>query len=161
MVDPNNKFSIEINLFISISGYQYTFNLRRLWRKTRSTRGLNCIGVDANRNYDMHWQEVGSSSNSCSETFHGPSAFSEPESQLSRDIMKGVKNCKLFLSLHSYGNYLLYPWAYTNGVPKNWKDMEDVAQAGAKAMKNATGVEYTVGSTAKTLYAASGKISFN
>lgn len=148
-----------------------------MWRKTRSFRAGSCVGVDANRNYDFHWQEVGSSANSCAQTYHGPKAFSEVESQINRDIMKRLSgDCKFFLTLHSYGNYLLYvsidslvsrlsrqnpipfqPWGYSNDLPENWRDQEEVAQAGAQAMKQATGTEYTVGSTSNTLYLASGE----
>lgn len=164
LVDPQsdlakllNELDFVIQPVVNPDGYEFTFNRYRLWRKTRSTGGSPCLGVDANRNYDIHWHEVGSSNNNCAETYHGPSPFSEKESQISRDIMQELKsNCKFFLTLHSYGNYLLYPWGYSNDLPDNWKDMEDVAQAGAQAMKNATGVKYTVGSTSNTLYLASG-----
>jgi carboxypeptidase A2 len=71
--------------------------------------------------------------------------------------MQRIKtNCKFFLTLHSYGNYLLYPWGYSNDLPENWKDQEEVAQAGAQAIQKATGTKYTVGSTSNTLYLASG-----
>lgn len=154
-----NDLDFVIQPLVNPDGYEFSFNRYRLWRKTRSLNGLNCIGVDANRNYDFHWQEVGSSDNSCAQTYHGRNAFSEKESQVSRDIMKSLKgNCKFFLTLHSYGNYLLYPWGYTNDLPVNWKDMDEVAQVGAEAMNRATGVNYTVGSTSITLYKASGKI---
>lgn len=167
LVDPQSNFSklldeldFVIQPVVNPDGYEYTFNIYRLWRKTRSTNGVPCFGVDANRNYDFHWHEVGSSENNCAETYHGPSAFSEKESQISRDIMQGLKaNCKFFLTLHSYGNYLLYPWGFSKDLPENWKDMEEVAQAGAQAMRNATGVNYTVGSTSNTLYLASGNFN--
>ena len=76
---------------------QYTWNGDRLWRKNRRP-GSPCDGVDLNRNYNDHWGGVsghmtaiplgilftlqdGSSSNPCSETYHGSSAASEPETQ--------------------------------------------------------------------------------
>lgn len=157
-----NDLDFVIQPVVNPDGYEFSFERYRLWRKTRSKNGMMCIGVDANRNYDFHWHEVGSSDNSCAEDYHGRSAFSEKESQVSRDIMQSLKgNCKFFLSLHSYGNYLLYPWGYSNDLPVNWKDMKEVAQAGAEAMKKATGVHYTVGSTSNTLYKASGKFHWN
>ena len=36
-------------------GYAYTFSHDRMWRKTRSPQGGNCIGVDPNRNWNFHW----------------------------------------------------------------------------------------------------------
>lgn len=165
LVDPQSNYSkllseldFVIQPVVNPDGYDFTFNRYRLWRKTRSIDGINCIGVDANRNYDFHWHEVGSSSNSCSEVYHGPSAFSEVESQVSRNILQEIKaNCKFFLSLHSYGNYLLYPWGFSNDLPDNVKENEAVAQAGYQAMKKATGVDYTVGSISNTLYLSSGR----
>src|SRR5436190_5112497 len=71
-------------------GYQYTFQSpdTRLWRKNlRDNNGDNLItvgdGVDPNRNYPSHWNydQEGSSSITASETYRGPSAGSEPETQ--------------------------------------------------------------------------------
>lgn len=85
-----------------------------MWRKTRSpTRGA-CRGTDANRNFGFHWGEVGASSNGCADTYKGDTAFSEPEAIVIRNIMESLKDrCKFYLTLHAYGNYMLYPWGYT------------------------------------------------
>ncbi len=60
----------------------------RLWRKTlRDNNGNGTIkvgdGVDPNRNYPEHWDydEEGSSSVPSSDTYRGPAAASEPETQ--------------------------------------------------------------------------------
>lgn len=164
LVDPQSNYSklldrldFVIQPVVNPDGYEYTFNAFRLWRKTRTPSGI-CQGVDANRNYDIHWNKVGSSNNSCADTYHGPSAFSEKESQTSRDVMRDLKaNCKFFLTLHSYGNYLLYPWGYSTDLPENWKVVDEIARAGADAMNKATGVKYTVGSASNALYTVSGK----
>ena len=44
-------------------------------------------GVDLARNFDSHWQAQ-SSSDTCSDDFNGPSAFSEPETRAIRDFVK-------------------------------------------------------------------------
>ena len=69
-------------------GYQYTFDVERLWRKNlrdnnddgRTTSG---DGVDPNRNYSEHWSydNEGSSSLFPSETYRGPAPESEPETK--------------------------------------------------------------------------------
>lgn len=164
LVDPQSNYSklldsldFVIQPVVNPDGYEFTFNAFRLWRKTRTPNGF-CQGVDANRNYDIHWNKVGSSNNSCADNYHGPTAFSEKESQTSRDIMRDLKaNCKFFLTLHSYGNYLLYPWGYSTDLPENWKVVDEIARAGADAMNKATGVKYTVGSASNALYTVSGK----
>ena len=72
-------------------------------------------GVDLNRNFGFAWglDNDGSSPSEGSETYRGPAAFSEPESQIIRDFVKS-KNFIISLSYHSYGKLWLYPWGYTH-----------------------------------------------
>lgn len=102
------------NPFLKGLNYFFFVNLQtRLWRKSRKPNGF-CTGTDLNRNFNYHWGEVGASTNSCSETYRGNSAFSEVESKVLRDVMMSVKgSCAMYLTLHAYGNYLLYPWGWT------------------------------------------------
>ncbi|BFF97756.1 carboxypeptidase B [Drosophila madeirensis] len=142
---------------VNPDGYEYTHTSTRMWRKTRKPVSSSCYGTDANRNFDYHWGEVGASSSSCADTFKGETAFSEPETQLVRDLLLGLKSRgKFYLTLHSYGNYLLYPYGWTSSLPASWRDIDDVAQAGAAAISAATGTKYTVGSSTNVLYAAAG-----
>ncbi|XP_037934056.1 carboxypeptidase B [Teleopsis dalmanni] len=142
---------------VNPDGYEYSHVASRNWRKTRKPVTSSCAGTDGNRNFDFHWGEVGASTLSCADTFRGQAAFSEPETQIVRDIMHSLTGrAKMYLTLHSYGNYLLYPWGYTSALPATWRDMDEVAQAGANAIKAATGTKYTVGSSTNVLYAAAG-----
>ncbi|KAJ6634660.1 Carboxypeptidase B [Pseudolycoriella hygida] len=141
---------------VNPDGYEYSHTKERFWRKTRKPYG-NCIGTDPNRNFDFHWNEIGASSNPCSETFRGENAFSETEAIALRDLMRSIsRDCKFYLSLHSYGQYMLYPWGYTESLPETWKEIDDVAQSGASAIRKASGSQYTVGSSTNVLYAAAG-----
>lgn len=138
-------------------GYEYSHERERLWRKTRRPAGRNCVGVDGNRNYDFHWAEVGASNQPCSDTYHGEKSFSEPETRAIRDELLRLKGrCKFYLSLHTYGQYLLYPWGWTSELPEDWQKVDAVARAGARAIEQATGSTYTVGSSTNVLYAAAG-----
>ncbi|KAH8398788.1 hypothetical protein KR222_003918 [Zaprionus bogoriensis] len=142
---------------VNPDGYEYTHTTSRMWRKTRKPVSSSCYGTDANRNFDFHWGEVGASSYSCADTFKGASAFSEPETQLVRDLLLGLTGRgKFYLTLHSYGNYLLYPWGWTSDLPSDWRNNDEVAQAGAAAIAASTGTKYTVGSSTNVLYAAAG-----
>ncbi|GLH16882.1 Zinc carboxypeptidase A 1, partial [Gryllus bimaculatus] len=91
----------------------------RLWRKTRSkTKKKGCFGVDGNRNFDIHWNGIGGSTDPCSETYVGPRPFSEPETAALRDyvmkqLTKSGSRIKLYLTFHSYASCILYPWGYT------------------------------------------------
>ncbi|XP_052893149.1 carboxypeptidase B-like [Anopheles moucheti] len=142
---------------VNPDGYEYSHERERLWRKTRRPAGGSCYGIDGNRNYDFHWAEVGASDAPCAETYHGERSFSEPETRAIRDELLRLKGrCKFYLSLHTYGEYLLYPWGWTSELPVGWEKIDEVAQVGARAIEDATGTVYTVGSSTNVLYAAAG-----
>lgn len=86
-----------------------------LWRKNRRNNGNGTYGVDLNRNYGYAFahDNVGSSGNSNSDTYRGPSAFSEPETQNVRDFCN-AHDFIFSLNYHTYGDLLIYPWAYND-----------------------------------------------
>ncbi|XP_044312638.1 carboxypeptidase B [Drosophila rhopaloa] len=147
---------------VNADGYEHSQSgtLARMWRKTRQpyqSAGQTCYGADPNRNFAFHWNEEGASSNPCADTYAGPTAFSEPETIVVRDLMHSLADKGImYLTIHSYGNYLLYPWGWTSDLPDNWEDLDAVARTGAEAIKNATGTEYTYGSSTNVLYIAAG-----
>ncbi|EDW73134.1 uncharacterized protein Dwil_GK17381 [Drosophila willistoni] len=143
---------------VNPDGYEHTQTgtLARMWRKTRQPYGA-CYGADPNRNFDFHWNEEGASSSACADTYAGPTAFSEPETIVVRDLMHSLSDRGvMYLTLHSYGNYLLYPWGWTSDLPDTWEDLDEVARTGAEAIENATGTVYTYGSSTNVLYIAAG-----
>ncbi len=84
-----------------------------MWRKNRRINNAStCIGVDLNRNFDFLWQfTIGqTSSNPCSDTYKGASAFSEPETRNVRYLLDTYKNICCFMDVHSYSQLVLYPW---------------------------------------------------
>lgn len=94
----------------------------QMWRKNRSANnGNRCAGVDLNRNYGFKWGTGGSSSSPCSDTFMGPTAFSEPETRAVKSFVEGHPNLKVLLTLHTYSELILYPW----GV--SYEGIENVA----------------------------------
>jgi hypothetical protein len=103
-------------------GYQYTFDTERLWRKNlRDNNGDGQItvgdGVDPNRNFAEHWgyDNEGSSPDLADETYRGPSAGSEPETQAMQNLIKKIKP-KFQSNLHSFGQWLLYPQGWQVGT---------------------------------------------
>jgi len=82
------------------------------WRKNRSaSSGLPCKGVDLNRNYDFLWSSgIGTSSNSCSDVFHGTAAFSEPETRNVRHLLDTYSNICCMIDVHSFSQLILHPW---------------------------------------------------
>ena len=93
-------------------GYEYSQTRgNRLWRKTRSPQGF-CVGVDPNRNYDVYWATSGSSNSPCSDIYHGPSAFSEPETKALSDFIKARQSKILaYFDVHCYSQMWLIPYA--------------------------------------------------
>jgi len=84
------------------------------WRKNRRNNS-GSYGVDLNRNFGYKWgfDNTGSSSTPSSETYRGPSSFSEPEAFYFRDFVQS-KNIKTHINYHSYNNSIIYPWGYIN-----------------------------------------------
>jgi len=84
-----------------------------MWRKNRRNNGDGSFGVDLNRNYGYMWgyDNIGSSPDPDDETYRGPSAFSELETQAMRDFII-AHDFILTLYFHSYGNLILWPYSY-------------------------------------------------
>ena len=72
-------------------------------------------GVDLNRNYSWHWGYASATDDQNSVTYHGPEAFSEPETQALRDFLLS-KPFLAGIGYHTYGEYVLYPFGYMNGI---------------------------------------------
>jgi len=83
-----------------------------MWRKNRANHpGNPCRGVDLNRNCDFLWSSgIGTSSDSCSDIYKGPSAFSEPESRNVRWLIDYFTNAACLVDIHSYSELVLFPW---------------------------------------------------
>ncbi len=83
------------------------------WRKNRRNNGDGSWGVDLNRNYGYQWgyDDNGSSPTPSSDTYRGPSAFSEPETQAIRDFCN-QRHFIMAFNYHTYSNLLIVPWGY-------------------------------------------------
>lgn len=83
------------------------------WRKNRRNNG-GSYGVDLNRNYDYGWgNNSGSSSDPSSETYRGPSAGSEPETQAIKNFISQI-HPEISFSMHSYAGRYLNPYGYND-----------------------------------------------
>ena len=131
-----------------------------MWRKTRSHNiGYSCKGTDPNRNWGYKWGGEGASKYPCSETYRGKSSFSEVETAAIRDYLTeeaDKKSFKLFLTYHSYGQYILYPWGYARVDHPNRDQMHNLGELAEEAKRAIGGNRYRVGSSAKLLYPAAG-----
>ncbi len=137
-------------------GYQYTWDVNRLWRKNRRNNGNGTFGVDLNRNWDYQWGGAGASTNPADETYRGPSAFSEPETQALRDFYLARPNIVANIDFHSYGQLVLSPWGYTVDPAPHTDFLEGIGHSMADAILSVHQVPYTAGPIGPTLYLASG-----
>lgn len=104
-------------------------------------------GVDLNRNSTFLWGGIGSSGLSCSQTFRGPSAASEPETQAieqyiaqvfsdqrpqsgSDDLTTPVADDTegLFISLHSAVPVILFPWEGAEAISPNFDQLQTLGR---------------------------------
>ncbi|XP_068141012.1 zinc carboxypeptidase A 1 [Drosophila tropicalis] len=138
-------------------GYVYTHSTNRLWRKTRSPQANNCYGTDPNRNWAFHWREVGASDEPCSESYAGPKAFSEKETETLAQYLQALPEpVFMYLSLHSFSQLLLYPYGHTSSLPENHKELEYIFRAAVQGMKRRFGTRYTGGNVYDAIYPAAG-----
>lgn len=77
-------------------------------RKNKRNVGTSNPGVDLNRNYSYQWNTTGVSANTNNDTYPGPSAFSEPETQAMQWLSENIGITSAF-NCHTYGETLLYP----------------------------------------------------
>ena len=100
---------------VNVDGYDFTFTgSNRLWRKNLRDNDESGVldgqdGVDLNRNFPFKWgyDNEGSSDVFTSETYRGPSAGSEPETQAQIGLFDRVRP-KYAINWHSAGQLLLY-----------------------------------------------------
>lgn len=140
-------------------GYEYAHVYDRMWRKTRTpNRGYSCRGTDPNRNWDDHFAGTGTSGNPCSDIYHGPYAFSEPNTRALSSFILGMKDrIKVFFSLHCYSSAWLTSWGWTDHInPPDHKDIQRVAKGGSDALNARHGKKYFYGPGGKVLYPAAG-----
>ncbi|KAJ8686548.1 hypothetical protein QAD02_022342 [Eretmocerus hayati] len=162
LVKYGNKFKVQYYIMpmVNPDGYEYTFQVDRLWRKNRRRpkRGQSCHGVDLNRNFGYKWGISGTSNHTCSQIYGGSAPFSEPESRAMRDFFNNeAADFKAYLTFHSFGQLIVYPWGYGARVPPDYVDLDTLGRVMASKMKQAgEGTTYKVGNTARLLSSAAG-----
>ena len=108
------------------------------WRKNADNffcANTDSRGIDLNRNFSFQWGCCGGSSSSeCSQTFRGPFAGSEPETQAVEAYLESIfpdlraddlttpappNTTGIFFDLHSFGEVILSSWGFTGNPPPN------------------------------------------
>jgi murein tripeptide amidase MpaA len=125
--------TIDVVVFPQVNPDGRRFSMERypMWRKNRrpAPKGLGSksIGVDINRNYPFLWRfdrHFAPDTVCCSfrpsdyESYVGPRAASEPETQNVIWLLDRFPNIRYLVDLHSYGETILHSW----GTDENQSD---------------------------------------
>lgn len=124
-------------------------------RKNMRDNGDGTFGVDLNRNYGWGWGGGGASTDPSDETYRGPKAFSEPETQAVKAFVDAHSNLKVLLSYHTFSELVLYPWGHTDSPIEDGQALK-AYQTMAEEMGRMTG--YTP-EQSSALYIASGDLT--
>jgi hypothetical protein len=95
---------------VNPDGNQLVHDGQSMWRKNAWESDGRTYGVDINRNYPTLWGECnGSSPSKTSDSFRGPAAASEPETNAMMKLVLSEKPIAN-ISYHSFSEMILYPF---------------------------------------------------
>jgi carboxypeptidase T len=132
---------------VNPDGHEFCRTADRLWRKNRRRNSDGSFGVDPNRNYGYMWGTLDvptSSQVPSDETYVGPRAFSEPETQAVRNLVAAQKFAGL-ITYHSFSQLVLYPWGYTADEVRDPVDratLSDLARRMSESIRQVHGKIY-------------------
>merc|ERR1719350_2144307 len=154
--DPNYLAGTEVVLMpmANPDGFHYSTISDRYQRKNMRVNG-SCTGVDLNRNWDANFGGSGASNSPCSQTYHGPSAESEPETRVIKQVMNEAP-MTVYVDVHSYSELILSAYGYTTAVHPRNTEYRALGGAVQAAIRSAEGNTWTEGQTSQVLYTASG-----
>ena len=145
---------------VNPDGHEFCRTQDRLWRKNRRRNPDGSIGVDPNRNYGYMWGTLNVPTSShvpSDDTYVGPRAFSEPETQAIRDVIAREQFGGL-ITYHSYSQLVLYPWGYTDDEiadPADRQKLSGLAKGMSDRIRPVHGMVYTPQQSSK-LYPTAG-----
>lgn len=149
-VDSNEIWIVPM---VNPDGNNKVWTANSMWRK--NTR--DNVGVDINRNYPYKWGACGGSSGATnSDTYRGPSAGSEPETQA---MMGHVARTQpvLSISYHSYSELVIYPYGCDGSHTPDREVVETVGkQLAGRLPKDGSSGTYKPGTSWEILYAVDG-----
>lgn len=142
-VDSNEIWVLPM---FNVDGNDIVWQSDNMWRK--NARGD--YGVDINRNYPYAWGSCrGSSSSKYAQDYRGPSAASEPETQVMMNFVKEIRPV-FNISYHSYSELVIYPMGCNGMRTQNADVVEGIGKEMGKLL------DYTAGTAWETLYSVDG-----
>jgi predicted deacylase len=116
-------------------------NCARLAGGRRAFQRCNARGVDINRNFprlraDLPVNPLGGSRWPRSPHYIGRCPMSEPETRALRDVAEALRP-RVAVGFHSFGELLLYPWAFTSRANPRQAKYERAGRAFTRSLRGA------------------------
>ncbi|KAK0549868.1 hypothetical protein OC845_002936 [Tilletia horrida] len=145
---PLDTYEITVLPLANPDGYSYSWTGSRLWRKNRQPvttddddndnpdpTNPDCVGIDLNSNWDAGFQ-AWPKERACSESYPGSRPFEAYESAaIARFINDPVNKIRSVVDLHSYGQLLTYPFAFSCSPSLSLPDEEDLLELSTGAIR--------------------------
>jgi extracellular matrix protein 14 len=147
-----HEFDIIFIPVMNPDGVEYTWNVDRLWRKSRQLTNFRfCRGLDLDHAFGYEWDGRSAHNDPCSESYGGEEPFQAVEAMEFATWARNQSASNVqfvgLLDLHSYSQQVLYPYSYTCDVdPPNLEKLEELGAGIAKAIRLANGEFYSVSS---------------
>jgi carboxypeptidase T len=140
-------------------GYNHVFTSDNLWRKNRRVFASG-VGVDQNRNYAQGWTaSCAGSTSASSETYKGPAAGSEAETQTMMTWSERERFAKI-IDYHSFGREVLYAYRCLTHPFRNWMQQEASKLSQASGYGGATRLPSAEGENFEWQFAKMGTYAF-
>jgi len=155
--DPSYLAGIEVVIMpmANPDGFHYSTIANRMHRKNMRVVGSGCMGVDLNRNWDAYWAQGGSSSNPCSDTYHGTRAASEPETNVLAQVINEMQTT-VYINVESYSQLIMSSYSYTTATNPRSSEYRAIGGSIQSAIRAIGGHTWIEGPIAQVLYQASG-----
>ncbi|OLN97297.1 putative metallocarboxypeptidase ecm14 [Colletotrichum chlorophyti] len=134
---------------VNPDGVEYTWEVDRLWRKSRQQTGMRwCRGFDLDHAFGYEWGDW-SANDPCSESYGGNEPWQATEAialaTWARNASQESAEFVGLIDLHAYSQQVLFPFAYSCDVdPPNVENLEELAAGLAKAIRLSNGELYSV-----------------
>ncbi|ABM04188.1 peptidase M14, carboxypeptidase A [Psychromonas ingrahamii 37] len=122
-------------------GFEFSRTHFSFWRKNRRDNGDSTFGVDLNRNFGVRFK---TRSDTSSNTYSGPSGFSEPETCAIRDFVETHKNITIALDYHSQGNVFFPAHKFNHEAEIDTTDLNTLCANMAFEIEKVTGRKYGI-----------------
>ena len=148
-----NDTEIWVLPMLNVDGNNIVWTRSNMWRKN----AREGYGVDINRNYPHKWGACnGSSSWKSSQTYRGPSAASEPETNVLMNLVRRIQPV-FNISYHSYSELVLYPYGCEGERVEQRNIVEGIGQTlASKLVKDSGSGTYRPGTPWEILYGVDG-----